>query len=127
MPFYFCALCIGGHIYNCILFRLEIGVPVYYNKDTKRDTYNIKEVHKMKFTNRMKVNGELAMRRMSDKAQEFYSNTDPFNVYEYENENDQTVYGYDGCFGEKYGLTFEEMQTELEELQDAMGEDEEDE
>lgn len=81
----------------------------------------------MKYTNRMKVNGELAMRKMSDKAIEFYSGTDPFNVYEYEDENNQPLYGYDGCFGEKNGMTFEELQQELEELYDAMNEGMEDE
>lgn len=74
----------------------------------------------MKYTNRMKVNGELAMRSASEKAQDFYSNTDPLGVYEYEDADGNTLYGYDGCFGSVEGLTFEQLQEEFEAMHDEL-------
>ena len=37
----------------------------------------------MKFTNSMKVAGELAVRKMSDKARAFYNDTDQLVLYEH--------------------------------------------
>jgi hypothetical protein len=69
----------------------------------------------MKYTNSMKVNGELAVRRMSEEAQKFYFETDPFAVYEY--ETDEGIrYAYDDNVQVVEGLTFEEIDKELREL-----------
>lgn len=67
----------------------------------------------MKFTTQMKVNGELAMHRASKKAQKFYFDTEPMAVYEYETDEGK-LYAYDGCFGSKEGLTFEQLDDDLE-------------
>lgn len=71
----------------------------------------------MRFTNRMKANGEMAMRTASEKARKFYDETDPLNVYEYEGKDGSTLYAYTGCFGDREGLTFEELQEMFENLQ----------
>lgn len=68
----------------------------------------------------MKVAGELAVRGLSEKAKEIYYTTDPLNVYKYENLVNGTRYGYDGCFGEKNGLTIYELEAELEDMWDAI-------
>lgn len=81
----------------------------------------------MKFTARMRDNGSMAMRFASEKAMAFYTSTDPLAVYEYEDADGNTLYAYDGCFGEVEGLTFEELQRSFEELYDEIMEDEEDE
>lgn len=70
-----------------------------------------------KFTISEKRAGEMAVRKMSDKAQNFYSGTDPLNVYEYE-QDEKALYAYDGCLGETSGMTFEELEKEFESLQD---------
>lgn len=74
-----------------------------------------------KFTVKEKINGELAARNLSDKAYNFYVNTDPLTVYEYETENGK-MYAYDSCGLIVSGLTFAELQTELEELFDEFNE-----
>ena len=74
------------------------------------------------FTSKNKAAGEMAVREMSDKAREFYDNTDPFNVYEYTDWEDTTWYAYDGCFGKEWGLTFDQMQTYLEAMCDEVAE-----
>lgn len=71
----------------------------------------------MKFTNRMKVNGELAARSMSSKAKEVYEGTDPFYIYEYEVDEEKR-YAYTGCLGEAEGLTFSELEEFLEDIAD---------
>lgn len=79
----------------------------------------------MKYTNSMKANGELAVRRMSEKAKQYYNGTDPLDVYEYEADGATlyTVYEW-GKWTE--GLTFEALEAYLEAGQDAIeeGEDE---
>ena len=72
----------------------------------------------MKHTSTNKRTGEMVVRQMSEKAQRFYSETEPFYVYEYE-ERGRRLYAYAGALGDKSGLTFDEMQQELEELFDA--------
>lgn len=69
----------------------------------------------MKFTHTMKVNGELAVRRMSEEAQRFYSETDPFSVYEYETD-EGICYAYDDNVQIIDGLTFEDIDKELYDL-----------
>lgn len=49
-------------------------------------------------TNQNKVNGELAIRGMSDKAQQFYNESGPLEVYEYDGESGNKLYAYDGAF-----------------------------
>lgn len=77
-----------------------------------------------KFTITEKSAGEMAVRRMSDKAQEFYSGADPLNVYEYE-QDEKTLYAYDGLLGESFDMTFEELEKEFESLQDEIDAEEE--
>lgn len=81
-----------------------------------------------KFTNSQKVAGEMAVRSLSDKASEFYSGADPLDVFEYE-EDGAKLYAYSGAFGERDGMTFEELERDFEEMQeelDAFEEEEED-
>lgn len=74
------------------------------------------------FTSTHKVAGEMAVRQMSEKAQRFYSETEPLMVYEYTDMDDNKLYAYDGCLGKEWGLTFDQMQTFLEAMQDDMEE-----
>lgn len=69
-----------------------------------------------KFNNSEKVAGEMAVRGLSDKAAEFYSGADPLDVFEYE-EDGAKLYAYSGAFGERDGLTFEELEKDFEEMQ----------
>lgn len=68
------------------------------------------------FTNGQKVAGEMAVRSLSDKAAEFYNGADPLDVFEYE-EDGAKLYAYSGAFGEREGLTFEELEKDFEEMQ----------
>ena len=82
-----------------------------------------------KFNNSEKVAGEMAVRGLSDKAQEFYSGADPLDVFEYE-EDGAKLYAYSGAFGERDGLTIEERERDFEEMQeelDAFKDEDEDE
>lgn len=82
-----------------------------------------------KFNNSEKVAGEMAIRSLSDKAAEFYNGADPLDVFEYE-EGGAKLYAYSGAFGERDGMTFEELERDFEEMQeelDAFEEEEEEE
>lgn len=68
-----------------------------------------------KFYNSEKVAGKMATRSLSDKAAEFYNGTDPLDVFEYE-ENGAKLYAYSGAFGERDGMTFEELESDFEEM-----------
>ena len=68
---------------------------------------------KMKFTANEKSNGEMAVRLLSEKAKNIYNNTDPLNVYEYEDQEGNKAYAYDGCLGECSGLSLEELDSDL--------------
>lgn len=68
------------------------------------------------FTLAEKTAGEFAVRRFSEKAAKFYSETDPLHVYEYETA-DGKRYAYTGIFGDVDGLTFEELEKTFEEIQ----------
>lgn len=76
----------------------------------------------MKRTISMKSAGELACRRLSEKAQTVYNESQPFDVFEYENFEGEKVYAYTGVFGAKDGMTFEELEEDLEDLYDALAE-----
>ena len=76
----------------------------------------------MKYTRTMKAAGEQAMMKASSKALAFYDETDPIGVYEYEDEEGNIRYGYDGCCGAVEGLTFDELEKEFEALFDAVNE-----
>lgn len=76
----------------------------------------------MKYTNSMEVNGELACRSLSSKALNIYESTDPFKVYEYE-EDGEKRYAYDGCLGSSEGMTFDELQSNLEAIADEIEEE----
>ena len=67
----------------------------------------------MKYTIKMKINGELAMRSANEWASAFYETTDPLDVYEYK-VNDETRYTYNLCGELVEGLTFEELEAEFE-------------
>lgn len=68
---------------------------------------------KQKFTNNEKVNGEMAVRSLSQKARDFYSGSD-IGVYEYKNYQDVTMYAVDGALGYHDGMTFDELGKFLE-------------
>ena len=72
-----------------------------------------------KFTTTEKSNGELAVRGMSEKAQDLYSNCDVIKVYEYTTDDDIKKYAldYDGFV--TVNLSFEECEERLEDLADA--------
>ena len=68
----------------------------------------------MKLTNRMKTAGELAIRRMTEKAQQGYYDTDPLDVFEYETEQG-TRYAVKNSDGiTTWNFTFEGLQDYLE-------------
>ena len=69
-------------------------------------------------TNQNKVNGELAIRGMSYKAKKFYNESDPLEVYEYDDESGNKLYACDGAFGYSEGLTFQELQNCFEDMQE---------
>lgn len=66
-----------------------------------------------KFNNSEKLAGEMAIRSLSDKAAEFYNGADPLDVFEYE-EDGAKLYAYTGAFGERDGMTFEELESDFE-------------
>lgn len=74
--------------------------------------------------NKSKTDGELAVRNMSEKAQEYYNGTDTvgvreYSVYDEELGQDVKLYAIDwGSNQIEKNLTFEEVQTRLEEMQD---------
>lgn len=57
----------------------------------------------------------MAIRSLSDKAAEFYNGADPLDVFEYE-EDGAKLYAYTGAFGERDGMTFEELESDFEEM-----------
>lgn len=79
-----------------------------------------------KFNNSQKLAGEMAIRSLSDKAAEFYNGTDPLDVFEYE-EDGAKLYAYTGAFGERDGMTFEELERDFEEMQEELEDEEEEE
>lgn len=68
-----------------------------------------------KFNNSEKLAGEMAIRSLSDKAAEFYNGADPLDVFEYE-EDGAKLYAYTGAFGERDGMTFEELESDFDEM-----------
>lgn len=68
-----------------------------------------------KFNNSQKLAGEMAIRSLSDKAAEFYNGADPLDVFEYE-EDGAKLYAYTGAFGKRDGMTFEELESDFEEM-----------
>lgn len=77
----------------------------------------------MKYTEKMKADGELAVRRLSEEAAKYYNGTDPLTVFAYENENGEMRYSYSystNPYADRYkteNLTFEELQEAFEEAQ----------
>ena len=57
----------------------------------------------------------MAIRSLSDKAAEFYNGADPLDVFEYEKDGAK-LYAYTGAFGERDGMTFEELESDFEEM-----------
>lgn len=80
----------------------------------------------MKFTPNEMANGELTVRRMSEKARKVYDETDPVSVIEYDCGNEKR-YFVDIAGDHRSGLTFEEAEEFLKsyDLEDEE-EDEED-
>lgn len=76
----------------------------------------------MKRTYKKKIAAELSLRSLSKKAFDFYTDTDPLDVYEYETE-DGTRYDVTGCFTYT-GLTFKELEQEFEMLAEEFVEEE---
>lgn len=75
----------------------------------------------MRYTIAMKARGEMAMRMASEEAWEFYLDTDPLEVYEYEDANGRKLYSYEcGGLASREGLTFEELEEEFEEMYEVM-------
>ena len=101
---------------------------------------------KKRFTIKEKSEGELAVRDMSDKAQEAYYSTDLISVYKYE-DDDATlkaieyaeehdvdyfpgelnvyVYAINHCGDITLGLTFEQAEKYLEDVADSLCSDDE--
>ena len=77
----------------------------------------------MKYTNSMKADGELAVRRMGEKARKYYNDTDPLDVYEYEADG-ATLYTVNEWGEWAEGLTFEEVEADFEAGQDDIEEEE---
>lgn len=75
-----------------------------------------------RFTVSEKRAGEMAVRSMNSKAQEFYDWTDPLNVYEYtdvdENDEDITLYAISGSLGDHQGMMFDELEKLFENEQE---------
>lgn len=71
----------------------------------------------MKFNNKQKVNAELSLRSLSEKAQECYSSTDPLDIYEVETD-EGVVYFVRGCLGNYDGMTFEQLDSFLVDWQE---------
>ena len=69
-----------------------------------------------------KGQGELAIRRLSKEAQEYYYGTSPLEVYEVEDENGEKRYDVTGA-DEAYGLTFEELDEMFRGQMEAIWED----
>ena len=67
----------------------------------------------MRLTNRQKVNGEMAVRQMSEKAQRGYAGTDPLALYEV-GQDDETRYVIVDVDGQSKPLTFAEAEASLE-------------
>lgn len=67
----------------------------------------------MRLTNRQKVNGEMAVRQMSEKAQRGYAGTDPLAIYELEHY-DEKRYVIVDVDGLSKPLTFAEAEATLE-------------
>jgi hypothetical protein len=75
----------------------------------------------MRYTIAMKARGEMAMRMASEEAWEFYLDTDPLEVYEYEDADGRKLYSYEGGgLPKREGLTFEELEEEFEEMYEVM-------
>ena len=73
-------------------------------------------------TNYNLQNGSLAVRDMSDKAQEYFFGTDTIALYEYKAYDEETeqyvkLYAVDYGDGLHTNLTFEEVQQDFEEAQ----------
>lgn len=77
-----------------------------------------------KYTSAEITNGELAARKMSEKARRFYTDTDYYAIREVETDDGirYDVTTYDGVFLEN--VSFEDMQKMFEEMQDESDEDE---
>lgn len=83
----------------------------------------------MKFTNSMKIDGELAARDLSDKARKYYNGTDPLTLYKYTNENDEPRYAVKDDCGIRDNLDFEQVDEwfcQMQEEIDRMTEDDDD-
>ena len=75
------------------------------------------------YTTTQKVNAELSLRSLSDKADNLYRLTDPLDVYEIETEEGPR-YDVTGCIGNYNNLTFEELQELFESEADGIEFDE---
>lgn len=70
----------------------------------------------MKLTAGMKSAGEMAVRQMSEKAKAAYAGYDPYEIYEYDGKNGK-LYAIKDVDGVTVGLTFEQVQEDLEALE----------
>jgi hypothetical protein len=70
-----------------------------------------------------KVAGEMAIRSMNEKAQEFYAGTDPLTVFEYDTENGKR-YKIIGALGSRDDMTFTELEEMFTELYDELNTEE---
>ena len=88
-----------------------------------------------KFTKNEMINGELAIRSLSEKAQKFCSETDPLEVYErliYPEELENEIVTYEkryyvrGCLGNFDDMTLDELDELFTDLANDFAEDDED-
>ena len=78
-----------------------------------------------RFTNHEKIDGEMAVSKMSEKAKRYYYGTDPLAVYRYATAKaDEDVYAIKECGEWTLDLTFEEAEQYLEDMQTAIEESE---
>ena len=74
----------------------------------------------MRFSPQKKIDGELACRRLSEKAKKFYDGTDPLDVFEYQDDNGDKRYAIRGII-DAFNLSFEELDKMFSDLCDQSG------
>lgn len=78
---------------------------------------------KSELTHKRQVAAELELRGLSDKAFQFYSQTDPLTFY----LMDDGTFTMTGAIGDREGMTLKDIEEYLEDWADSIAEDEEDE
>lgn len=76
-----------------------------------------------KFTSRQAAEGELLVRRLSEKARKYYAGADTVGVY-CDDRNDNENIAVKDIDGVRI-MSFEELQADFEAMQDELGDDDE--